>query len=102
MNSFKKIFVVALLYSLPVFPWGKVGHETIAYIAEQNLSPITKEKMKPLLSGESLEDVSIWADEYKQSHRNTGPWHYLDLPVRQNVTVNNIFQYYSNSQRPED
>jgi hypothetical protein len=30
----------------------------------------------------TIEEAAIWADQYKQTHRNTAPWHYIDLPVR--------------------
>jgi len=91
-----KTIMLTIALALPVFPWGKVGHKTVANIAEQNLSQATKEKIKPLLSGETLEDVSIWADQYKQSHRNTGPWHYINLLIREDVADNNILQSSGN------
>jgi hypothetical protein len=97
-----KSIILTLSLALPVFPWGSVGHETVARIAQDNLNPATMAKIKPYLSGESLEDVSIWADTYKRSHRNTGPWHYINLPVRENVTVNNISQYYNTGHHPTD
>jgi hypothetical protein len=97
MKIHVKLFAIILLISSSTFPWGSVGHKTVAYIAEKNLSPATLEKIKPLLAGESLEDISIWADIYKQNHRNTGPWHYINLPVRQKVTANDIPRYYSSS-----
>jgi hypothetical protein len=94
---------IALLFFGNVFPWGKVGHEVVAFIADKNLSPAAREKIKPLLAGETFEEISIWADTYKQSHRNTGPWHYINLPVRQIVTINDIPQYYSlNGHHPTD
>jgi hypothetical protein len=88
-----KALLLLILLSLPAFPWGKVGHQTIAYIAEQNLDSLTLAKIKPLLSGESIEDVSIWADQYKTNHRNTGPWHYINLPVRQNLSVKDVARF---------
>jgi hypothetical protein len=99
MIALKQSIVAVLLCSISVFPWGKVGHETVAYIAEQNLSQAVKDKIKPLLAGETLVDISTWPDEYKKDHRETAPWHYLDLPVRQDVTANNISHYYSSQSR---
>ena len=23
----------------------------------------------------------VWADEYRRDHRETGPWHYIDIPL---------------------
>ena len=102
MKPFRHYVAAVLLYALPVFPWGNVGHETVARIAEDNLSSATMAKIKPLLAGESLEDVSTWADTYKRSHRNTSPWHYINLPVRQNVTVSDISKYYGTTGHHQD
>ena len=93
----KKLLLLIFVLFLPfsVLPWGNVGHETVAYIAEKNLSLATLEKLKPLLNGETLEEISTWADTYKRNHKNTGPWHYIDLPVRENILENDLPKYYS-------
>lgn len=92
MNSCRPIILLFFLVTT-AFSWGRVGHETIAYIAEKNLSPATMEKLKPLLAGESLESISTWADEIRTSRRSTGPWHYIDFPVREDVTLENLNQF---------
>jgi hypothetical protein len=98
-----RIFLFLFIVVSPVFPWGAVGHKTIAYIAEQNLNPATKEKVKAILGSESFEDIADWADVYKKNHRNTAPWHYVDLPIRSDVNKNNILRYCSMSKRrPND
>jgi len=103
MNLFQKYFAAVFIFALPIYPWGNVGHETVARIAEDNLSQVTLQRMKPLLAGESLEEISTWADQYKRSHRNTGPWHYINLPVRQNVSVQDLPRYYAlNGHHPTD
>lgn len=89
-------FLFILFFAISVFPWGKTGHETIAYIAWQNLSPAAREKIRPLLEDMSIEEASIWADGYKRQHRNTTPWHYIDLPSRENFTAASIPQYCIN------
>lgn len=83
----RRILTLLTVLFLPfsAFPWGAVGHETIAYIAEQNLSPETLAKIKPLLGGMSIEEAAVWADQYKQTHRTTAPWHYINLPVKEKV-----------------
>jgi hypothetical protein len=94
--------LLLLLLALPVFPYGSVGHETIAYIAEHNVSPATLAKIKPLLGGQSIEEVAVWADVYKRSHRNTGPWHYINIPVRENVSLADLPRFYSLTARQKD
>ena len=67
--------------------WGPVGHEVVAYIAEDNLSPSAKNKIGQILGpNTSLADVANWADEIRRSHSNTAPWHFIDIPDRQAVT----------------
>ena len=95
-----KLFLVSTLLMVffffgQAFPWGEVGHKTIAYIAEQNISPATLEKIKPLLAGASLESVSIWPDEIRPQRPETGAWHYINIPVRQDITVKDLPNYYT-------
>jgi hypothetical protein len=92
MNFFRPIILLLFLVSVAL-PWGRVGHETIAYIAEKNLNPATMAKLKPLLAGETLESISTWADEIRPQKRYTAPWHFIDLPVRENVTSTNWNQF---------
>jgi hypothetical protein len=39
-----------------------------------------------LLGSESLLDASVWADNYRHDHPETGPWHYIDIPL-QDTTI---------------
>ena len=87
--------LLILVLTFPAFPWGKVGHQTIGYIAQANLSLATMEKLKPLLQGETLADISTWADDIKRQNRSTGAWHYIDLPIRENITERDIPRFYS-------
>jgi nuclease S1 len=34
-----------------------------------------------LETGETIADASTWADSYRSQHRETGPWHYIDIPL---------------------
>ena len=46
------------------------------------MTPQAKAAVAALLeTGESLADASTWADEYRKKHRETGPWHYIDVPL---------------------
>lgn len=102
------IFVSAFLVFLPAVPsfaWGPVGHETIAYIAQDNLSPVAKEKIRGLMEPESdirlmnhdyldLPSISNWADHIRQFGRpETAPWHFIDLPIRKDLTVKDEQDY---------
>jgi hypothetical protein len=67
------------------FAWGPVGHETVAYIAEDHLTPVAKQGVEAILGSDlDLADVSNWADEVRITSRpETAGWHFIDIPDRQ-------------------
>ncbi|EKO62103.1 S1/P1 nuclease [Leptospira kirschneri] len=97
------IFVIIfLLYNSNVYAWGWEGHRAIGIIAQQLL--INSKKFDPIndiLGDLTLEQISTCPDELKafQSQKremspvcsqvftspapptNTGPWHFIDIPV---------------------
>src|ERR1035438_4850542 len=93
----KWVLLFALLFPVPALAWGPVGHETIAYIASDNLTPAAKEKLNTLFpdySTDFLANVSNWADDIRENGRpETAPWHYIDLPIRKDITVKDEEDY---------
>jgi len=79
-------FLVPVVFALSAFAtnvlaWGTQGHQVIALIAEQQLTPKATELVRKLLAlepGATLASISTWADE----HRNpaTAPWHHINFP----------------------
>ncbi|WZO97162.1 S1/P1 nuclease [Isosphaeraceae bacterium EP7] len=62
--------------------WGPVGHRASAMIAEFRLSKEARAAIRDLLEpGESLADASTWADEIRGERRETGSWHYVNVPI---------------------
>ena len=64
----KKIILVSLtlLFITQVsFGWGRVGHATIAKIAENHLSPKAKKIIDEYLDGESITKYASYADHHK-------------------------------------
>lgn len=47
------------------FAWGRLGHATIAKIAEDHLTPKAKKFITEYLNGESIVAYSVYADEFK-------------------------------------
>jgi hypothetical protein len=88
----KRLLAFVLLFSTNSFSWGPVGHKTVAYIAEKNLSPSTLEKVNKILSPDSMTGCSMWADKTK--NRYSAPWHYVDLPISQPITDKNVLSFY--------
>ena len=65
--------------------WGREGHRLVADVAEHFLTPAAQAQIAELLaadsrSKETLADVAPWADDYRQSHPETAPWHFVDIP----------------------
>ncbi len=71
------LFLVLLPSSLHA--WGREGHEVIAILAEQRLTPDVREKANRLLNGASLTEVSTWADQVRNDE--TAPWHYVSIEL---------------------
>jgi hypothetical protein len=77
---------LAVVVASPVqaHAWGYEAHRIIAEIAEQFLVPQTAHQVRELLAIENvttLADVSTWADEIRLQRPETGPWHYVNIPI---------------------
>jgi nuclease S1 len=75
--------------------WGCKGHQTVALIAEKQLTPEAKQIVLALLAGnpidpalkrycgdtirDAMADASTWPDDIRGAAKN-GPWHYIDIP----------------------
>jgi nuclease S1 len=81
--------------------WGCKGHQTVAYLAEKHLTPEARKLVNDLLAAHPIDprlkrwcgndiydlmaDAATWADDVRAQpalapDRNTGPWHYIDIP----------------------
>jgi hypothetical protein len=60
--------------------WGGQGHRLVGLVAANHLSRAAAENVKWLLDGQSIADVSSWADEQTTDHVQTSYWHYLNIP----------------------
>lgn len=80
-----RIFLVFLLVlpPVPAMAWGAQGHEIITTIAAQQLTPRARAQVARLLGSPTmLIHDSNWADEVRDQRPETGPWHYVDIPLR--------------------
>lgn len=94
----------ALLLFAPlnsIVGWGGDGHQTVGRVASLRIKPRTAEKIAQILKpGETLANISTWADSVKERVGKTDPdpdtnaflqdvvhneknreWHYVDLPL---------------------
>ena len=79
----RSLLVLALSLTMAghAFAWGAQGHEVIATVAWQGLTPQTRQEVTRLLAlepGQTLESVATWADEHRSPA--TGVWHYINFP----------------------
>ena len=74
-------FVLAV-YSLPGFAWGPEGHRLVARMAQQMLTPEAADRVQATLApGETIAALASWADEVRNTRKETEPWHFIDVPV---------------------
>jgi len=67
---------------LPTFGWGPEGHRLVAEIADAELTPAARAQVASILGpGQTLASISSWPDEIRRSRSETGPWHYVDIPI---------------------
>jgi len=102
MNNFRSRFTritfalaLCLLCNASSRAWGCKGHQTVALLAEQNLTPQALQLINKLLADnpvdptlkryctdpahDLLADASTWPDDVRNIAKN-GPWHYIDVP----------------------
>jgi hypothetical protein len=66
----------------PAFGWWAEGHQIVAAIAAQRLNPKAKAAVAAILPpGQTLESIAPWADEIRKERKETGSWHYIDIPT---------------------
>ncbi len=89
------VLIGLLLIASPAFAYGEFAHRTTAAIAEQNISPITKQRMNQLFRSEGLlgtpkcslkniGDASVWPDCIRRDRLRwgyTAAWHYQNIDI---------------------
>jgi hypothetical protein len=63
-----------------VCAWGTQGHRIVALIATAHLTSTARRNVTWLLGPETLADVSLWADTYRDDNYQTYYWHFLNIP----------------------
>lgn len=62
--------------------WGPEGHRIVGDIAQRHMSARANAELTRLLGhGSSLAEIANDADDYRAKCRNTGPWHYVNIPL---------------------
>ena len=77
--------VLMLMDFTAAFAWGPKGHDVVAAIAEQHLTPKSKRKINKLLDGQSIVHYASWMDNIQNSpywqygYNKTKTWHYANV-----------------------
>jgi hypothetical protein len=78
------MLLVGIATAPTALAWGSAGHAVVADIAEVRLEPAALTQVYNLLALDldtHLDEIASWADEYRNIHRETGPWHYVDIQI---------------------
>lgn len=80
MRKIISLLIAALLLPQVAFCWGRVGHKTVAEIAERNLTPTAKANIERYTGGTPLCELSLWMDEVRSQKiapydKLTSTWH---------------------------
>lgn len=80
----KRVFLlligVALLGGTTAYGWGRLGHSTIAKIAENHLTPKAKKLLTSYLNGESIIAYSSYTDDYRDTYTFNLGWEPSNSP----------------------
>jgi hypothetical protein len=76
------VFSFWLAVAPSAYSWGVEGHALVARLAAARLSPKAAAAVAEILGpGASLTSVASWADQVRNTRRETGPWHYVDIQI---------------------
>ncbi len=81
--------LIACLLAGSAYGWVDSGHMVVGAIAYGRLSPKARVEADRLLKiggDEKTRDfvtATCWADDIKRDRPETGPWHYIDIPFRE-------------------
>jgi hypothetical protein len=81
-------FVVAALASARAEAWGDLGHRVTALIAYRHLTPAARAALDAMLASDTdsltardFASRATWADKYRNAHRETAAWHFVDIEI---------------------
>lgn len=67
-TAFKYVAIIfaLTLITAPAYSWNRRTHSTIAYIAEQHLTPKAQKAVNEILDGKSIVYYGSWLDDYRK------------------------------------
>tara|TARA_B100001142_G_scaffold154119_1_gene154549 strand:- start:152 stop:466 length:315 start_codon:yes stop_codon:yes gene_type:complete len=87
------LLALVLMISFNANAWWDTGHEMVCSEAYNLLSPAAKKAVDPLSEAEgSFGRSCLWADWVKRERRETGNWHYINLPMISKMSLRHAAQ----------
>ncbi|WP_428329705.1 S1/P1 nuclease [Mucilaginibacter sp.] len=82
MKKYLSLFIFISL-AITLVSWGFKGHQTVAIIAEDHLTPKANEEIINLLGGQKISEIASWADEVRNqaAYKQTSSMHYINAPL---------------------
>ena len=88
MKSILIALSIVVTVTQHAFAWGDDGHKVVALIAEHYLAPDVRNTVAALLAQDAdpltahdIASEATWADKYRNQHRETGNWHFVDIEI---------------------
>jgi len=82
-------FMAGVVLPSPAFAWGNEGHQIVALIAQTMLTQRTTDAVQEILAedkdgstGSDFASRATWADEYREKHKETASWHFVNLELK--------------------
>jgi hypothetical protein len=79
---------LALAAAKPASAWGDLGHQVTALVAYRHLLPAARARVDALLADDAdpltapdFPARSTWADKFRNGHRETAAWHFVDIEI---------------------
>ncbi len=81
IKGYTLAFAAIAFTSVQGFSWGQKGHDTVAFIAENHLTPAAKAAAESLLGGKSIVYYANWLDNasHTPEYAYTKTWHYKNI-----------------------
>jgi hypothetical protein len=88
-RALRLLLTCCFISAFPAFPWWETGHQAIALVAVNHLTPAARSRVAEILGGENTSEAvgqalaaaSTWADETK-AETKTANWHFIDLTLQ--------------------
>jgi S1/P1 Nuclease len=82
------LIAAAVLSISDACAWGDLGHKATALIAYRHLTPKARANLDALLASDTdtltaadFASRATWADKYRNDHRETAAWHFIDIEI---------------------